>query len=119
MGAAAPAPAQPSVRSARAGRCAALTDLASVTEGVINGNQVLAKARARSLRKLADRDGVPRKVKVALGRLAHFFEGARNQSIAERTAAVVRLTVPITVIARYSAQVCPGAATTATSSLPA
>jgi hypothetical protein len=118
IGAAGPARAQPSVRSARASRCAALTDLASVTAAVIDGDQALAKARAHSLRKLAAGDAVPRKVKSALGRLAHFFEEAHNQSIAERTATVVRLTVPITVIARYSAQVCPGVATTTTSSLP-
>jgi len=113
-----PAAAQSSARFALDSRCDALSDLVPATTAVVKGDLSGARAHARTYRKLADRELVPRPVKAALRRLARFFDGARNQSIAERANALARIRSSVRAVVAYSAKVCSESATTTTTSRP-
>ena len=85
------------------------------TVAVVTGDMSDARKSARTLRDLAGRELVPRKVKPALRRLARFFTEARHQSIVERATALGGLSASIAVVVEYAARVCSESATTTTS----
>lgn len=109
------AAALPRTRLTLDSRCDALTGLVPATVAVVTGDMSDARKSARTLRDLAGRELVPRKVKPALRRLARFFTEARHRSIVERATALGGLSSSIATVVEYAALLCSEPATTTTS----
>ncbi len=103
------------------GPCTTLTDLVANAARALVGDAAFGPERtqaiARDLRALAKREGVPRRVRVSLRKLARFFmRASRGLPIEELGTSLGAIAPDLVVVSGYTAQVCSG--TTTSSSTP-
>jgi septum formation topological specificity factor MinE len=112
--------AEPSGPTRHDKRCDVLVDLVPATVSVATGAAGHTAGQARVLRKLADRELTPKKVKTALREVADWFAAAPDRSQGERARQLTALRKQVVAIVRWYVKICAAqiAATTSTTVPP-
>jgi hypothetical protein len=86
--------------------CAIATALIPTATSVAGGSASNSEHQAGVLRRLADKETTPRKVKAALRRIADWFEAAPDRSVGERGLRLAALKQQVAIIVTWGGKIC-------------
>jgi hypothetical protein len=86
--------------------CAIATALIPTATSVAGGSASNSDDQAGVLRRLADKESTPRKVKAALRKMADWFEAAPDRSVGERGLRLAALKSQVAIILTWGGKIC-------------